>query len=129
MKIDIQRIIGLKIFNSIGEHKYDSLPVLFFNLPDGMPINKYSYRSNESMAPDDYKKGLNAINKPLLVIVGSNDEAFVASAFESAVTNNSKGKVIVIDGADHNTIIYNNKALECINEWMASFDFTDPEKR
>jgi pimeloyl-ACP methyl ester carboxylesterase len=129
MKIDIQRIIGLKIFNSIGEHKYDSLPVLFFNLPDGMPINKYSYRSNESMAPDDYKKGLNAINKPLLVIVGSNDEAFVASAFESAVTNNSNGKVIVIDGADHNSIIYNTKAFEFIKEWMTGFNLKNTTKR
>ncbi len=52
MKIDIQRIIGLKMFNSIGVHKYDYLPVLFFDLPKD-PLRKYTYRSDQSMSPDD----------------------------------------------------------------------------
>ena len=48
LKVHIARIIGLKMLNSVGVHDYDSLPVLFFNLPDESPIKKYSYRSNES---------------------------------------------------------------------------------
>ena len=128
MKIDFPRIIGLKIFNSIGVHKYDYLPILFFNLPDSLPLNKYSYRSNESMAPDDYKKGLNSVNKPLLVIVGSNDEAFVASAFKPAVSNNSNGEVIIINGATHNNIIYNKKAMILIKEWLEKFNLTGTKK-
>ena len=39
LKIHIERIIGLSMYNSIGVHKYDSLPVLFFNLPKKMPLN------------------------------------------------------------------------------------------
>ncbi len=58
MKIHITRIIGLKMLNEIGIHSQDSLPVLFFNLPESTPTKKYTYRANMSMAPDDYKQGL-----------------------------------------------------------------------
>lgn len=118
IKIHIQRIIGLKMYNSIGIHKYDSLPVLFFNLPKEMGLNKYTYRANESMAPEDYKAGLKAVKKPLLVIVGSKDEAFVASKVERAVTENSNGKVIIIDGATHNGVRHSKKAMEEVKKWF-----------
>jgi alpha-beta hydrolase superfamily lysophospholipase len=118
MKIHIQRIIGLTMYNSIGIHKYDSLPVLFFNLPKEMGFNKYTYRANASMAPDAYKGGLKAVKKPLLVIVGSKDEAFVASEFEPTVTKNSEGNVIIIDGATHDGILQNKKAMDEVKKWF-----------
>lgn len=37
-------------------------PVLFFNLPETVPLRKYSYRANMSMTPDDYVAGLKAVN-------------------------------------------------------------------
>ncbi|MEO5581254.1 MAG: hypothetical protein ABIR66_01070 [Saprospiraceae bacterium] len=48
------------------------------------------------IASVDYIAGLNAIHLPLLVMVGSKDEAFVAEEFEIAVKNNSKGDIDVI---------------------------------
>ncbi len=118
IKIHIDRVIGLKMMNAIGETKYNNLPVLFFNLPETMPITKYSYRANESMSPLDYKKGLNAIHKPLLVLVGSNDEAFDASKFTSTVTENSKGDVYIIDNETHNGIRHNKKTMQIISQWV-----------
>jgi len=44
------------------------LPVLFFNLPAEMGVNKYSFRSIASMSPADYKEGLLSVDKPLLVM-------------------------------------------------------------
>ncbi len=118
MKIHIQRIIGLNMYHSIGIHKYDNLPILFFNLPKEMGFNKYSYRASASMAPDDYKAGLKAVKKPLLVVVGSKEEVFVAGEFEPAVTKNSKGKVIVVDGATHNGVRHNAKAMDEVKKWF-----------
>ncbi|WP_412985685.1 alpha/beta hydrolase [Pontimicrobium sp. IMCC45349] len=118
LKLHINRIIGLKMLNAIGDTTYNNLPVLFFNLPGEMPITKYSFRANESMSPLDYKKGLNAINKPLLVVVGSEDEAFDATKFTSAVTNNSKGKVAIIEGESHNGVRHNKKTMEAISLWI-----------
>lgn len=118
IKLHINRIIGLKMMNAIGDTTHNNLPVLFFNLPETMPITKYSYRANESMSPLDYKKGLNAIDKPLLVVVGSEDEAFDAYKFSSAVTENSTGEVHVVENETHNGIRHNKKTMEIISLWI-----------
>ncbi len=121
IKIHINRIIGLKMLNAIGNTEYNNLPVLFFNLPETMLITKYSYRANESMSPQNYKKGLNAINKPLLVVIGSNDEAFDAHKFTAAVTENSKGEVTIIENETHNGIRHNKKTMAIISEWVKNY--------
>lgn len=121
IKLHINRIIGLKMMNAIGETKYNSLPVLFFNLPEAMPITTYSYRANESMYPLDYKKGLSAIDKPLLVIVGSEDEAFDASKFTSAITENSTGEVYVVENESHNGIRHNENTMNLVSKWVNNY--------
>ncbi|MCB0834003.1 MAG: alpha/beta hydrolase [Bacteroidetes bacterium] len=120
MKIHLPRIIGLSILNSMGIHTYDSLPVLFFHLPPMMPIKEYSYRSNVSMAPAQYKDGLKAIKKPFLLLVGSKDEAFVAEEFEPAVQRYSKGKVVVVAGATHDGIRHHPETMKAIQRWIAT---------
>lgn len=117
LKIHIQRIIGLKMLNSVGITEYNGLNVLFFNFPAETPLKSYSYRANESMSPVDYKAALKAIKKPLLVLVGSQDEAFIASAFESAVNLNSKGQVFIIEGVTHNGIRHSPEAMKIIKDW------------
>ncbi len=117
MKIDFPRIIGLKMLNSIGVRKYNYLPVLFFNLPKEVPLNRYSYRSDMSMAPDDYKAGLHAIKKPLFVLVGSNDEVFDAAAFVTAIRKYSEGKVVILKNQTHNGIIHTKEELPLIRNW------------
>ncbi len=118
VKLHINRIIGLKMMNAIGVTKYNDLPVLFFNLPETMPVTKYSYRANESMSPLDYKEGLRSINKPMLVLVGSNDEAFDASKFMSAVTENSNGEVYIVEDETHNGIRHNERSMGLISNWV-----------
>ncbi|MFT6369183.1 MAG: alpha-beta hydrolase superfamily lysophospholipase [Maribacter sp.] len=118
VKLNINRIIGLKMMNAIGVSKYNDLPVLFFNLPETMPVTKYSYRANESMSPSDYQEGLNAIAKPLLVLVGSKDEAFDAGKFNTAITENSNGEVYTVKDETHNGIRHNKKSMELISNWI-----------
>lgn len=118
MQIHIARIIGLKMFNELNNHKYDDLPVLFFNLPENMPSRKYTYRANMSMAPEDYKEGLKAVNVPMLVLIGSKDEAFNADATQKAVIENSKGQVQIIEGATHNGIRHNSQSYVFIKKWF-----------
>ncbi|WP_051554704.1 alpha/beta hydrolase [Maribacter antarcticus] len=118
VKLHINRIIGLKMLNAIGVTKYNNLPVLFFNLPETMPVTKYSYRANESMSPSDYKEGLNAIAKPLLVLIGSEDEVFDARKFNTAITENSNGEVYTVEDETHNGIRHNKKAMELISNWI-----------
>ena len=117
LKIHISRIIGLKMLNSIGIHQFDSMPILFFNMPKVSPLKNYTYRSNESMSPTEYKEGLKAVKKPLLVIVGSEDEAFVALEYKKAVTESSKGKVIVVEGETHNGIRHSKESMSAVKSW------------
>lgn len=119
MKINIARIIGLKMLNEINRHEQDSLPVLFFNLPIGMPLRVYSYRSNSSMAPDNYIDGLKAVKVPMLVLIGNKDEAFVAEAQKKAVLENSKGEVQIIDGATHESILHSSTSFQLITKWFS----------
>jgi alpha-beta hydrolase superfamily lysophospholipase len=119
MKINIARIIGLKMLNEINRHELDSLPVLFFNLPEGTPLRQYSYRANLSMAPEDYKEGLKSVKVPMLVLAGNEDEAFAAAAQQKAIAGNSKGEVRIIDGATHNSIRDNPKSFVFIKKWFA----------
>ncbi len=70
-----------------------------------------------------YKEGLHAIHQPLLVLVGSKDEAFNAKAFINAVKNNSTGEVYIIKGATHDGILESNDAIKHVKTWAEKFDF------
>lgn len=118
MKIHIERIIGLTMLNEIENHDYDSLPVLFFNLPEAVPLRKYTYRANKSMTPDNYVAGLKAVNKPLVVIMGSEDEAFSATATKEAILTNSIGEFQIIDKASHNGVRHNAQSFIFIKDWF-----------
>lgn len=119
MKIHMERIIGLTMLNEIGNHDYDSLPVLFLNLPEAVPLRKYSYRANKSMTPDDYVTGLKAVNKPMLVLIGSDDEAFSATATKEAILKNSNGEFQIIDKASHNGVRHNPQSFIFIKDWLS----------
>ena len=118
MKIHFTRIIGLKMFNEIGNHSLDSLPVLFFNLPETMPLRAYSHRANLSIAPEDYKEGLKSINVPTLILIGSKDEAFNAEATKKAVSENRKANIQIIEGLTHNGIRHSPQAYQFIKKWF-----------
>lgn len=119
MKIHFARIIGLKMLNEINQHQHDSLPVLFFNLPETMPLRKYTFRANMSMAPENYIDGLKSVNVPMLVLVGSKDEVFMAESLKKAILENSKGEVKIIEGATHNGVRHNPLSFEFIKEWFS----------
>ena len=120
LKLHIQRMIGLSMLNSVGNHEHDSLNVLFFNLPENSPVTRYSYRSNVSNAPADYREGLKAINKPLLIIVGTEDEVMDAAKFQPAVESYSRGELLIVEGATHNGIRHSEEAMVKIKEWAES---------
>jgi pimeloyl-ACP methyl ester carboxylesterase len=120
MKLHIQRMIGLLMLNSVGNHEYDSLNVLFFNLPENSPVTKYTHRSNMSNAPADYRDGLKAVNKPLLIIVGSEDEVMDAAKFQPAMEQYSEGELLIVEGATHNGIRHSEEAMMKIKEWAKS---------
>ena len=122
MAIHITRLIGLALLNSLNITNWNDLPVFFFNVPAGTPVNKYTFRSSASMSPTDYKEGLQAIDKPLLVVVGEKDEAFNASAYKEAVLTYSSGDFLMVDGQTHNGIRHDEIAMNRVRDWVKSND-------
>ncbi|MGH1365152.1 MAG: alpha/beta hydrolase [Calditrichia bacterium] len=118
-KLHLARFIGLTLLNSVGITFLSDKDVLFFNLPEGSPLRTYSYTSLVSMSPEDAAKAFQAVDKPLLVIVGENDEMFYADRFEPLVRQNSDGLVHVIKEANHNSIHYDVRSLAVVNSWLS----------
>lgn len=119
LKIHIPRLIGIYLLNSVGNHEYDSLNILFFHVPADAAIRNYSYRSNTGNAPEDYIAGLKAVNKPMLVLIGSEDEAFDASAYPPAIDTYSDGQIVVIDGASHNGVCQDPGSMDAVTSWIS----------
>ena len=100
------------------------MPVFFFNLPAEMGVNKYSFRSTASMSPADYKEGLQSVDKPLLVIVGENDEAFNVNAYHGAIDTYSNGEFHLIKDQTHNGIRHDVLAMKKVEQWIKANQLT-----
>ncbi len=119
MQIHLPRILGLKLLNTVGITAFNGLRTQFFNLPPALPLRSYSYRASEGMAPADYRPALAAVRAPLLVIVGSRDEAFKAEAYERVIHGNSRGTVTIVPEATHNGVLQDARAMSAIKAWVA----------
>ena len=117
IKMHLVRGLGLEILNEYGIHKFDSLRVVYFNVPEQMPLKSYSHRSMKASVPIDYKNTLRKINKPLLVLVGSKDEAFVAEEYPAVIKAYSNGECVILKDETHNGIRHNKDALDKIRNW------------
>ncbi|MEZ5105180.1 MAG: alpha/beta hydrolase [Draconibacterium sp.] len=117
IKSHLSRGLGIRMLNEFGIHKYDSLKVVFYNLPPQMPLRSYSYRSMQAAIPIDYKHAIQSIDKPLIVLVGGADEAFIAEEYVPLFHAYSKGECHIIRDETHNGIRHNHKAMELIGLW------------
>ncbi len=122
-KLHLPRFIGLAMLNAVGLSSWNDKNVLFFNVPDDAPLKAYSYSSLASMSPEDAAKAIEAIDKPLLVIVGENDEVFYADRYEELVVKNSRGSTHIIERANHNSITHDLSAIKVVKNWFAEQGF------
>lgn len=119
MKVNVPRIIGIAMFDSVGIHYFDDRSVLFHNLPLTMRTRAYSFRAAGSMAPDDYEAGVRALDRPALVIVGTDDEAFVAAQYPPVFEGNGQAQVVVLPGVNHNAVTHAPAAIAAVAGWWA----------
>lgn len=122
IKTHLSRGLGLRMLNEFGIHKYDSLHVVYYNLPDQMPIRSYSYRSMQASFPLDYREAFRAISKSLLVLVGSDDEAFIAEEYPIIVNSYSSGDCFILEEETHNGIRHNEKGMLKIKGWIKNLN-------
>jgi len=116
------RIAGLTMLNNLGIHWLDYLPAIEFNMPkdarDGTETLIYSHRLNTAFAPRNYKKDLTAIKKPLLVVAGTADEAFLADQFEPVISKYTEGEVKLLPGVTHVGLVVGPEIRPVLKEWL-----------
>jgi non-heme chloroperoxidase len=116
--VSIKRIIGLSIFNSVGFHHFDYLPVLAFPVPTGIEATtaSYSYRMEEDFQPhSNYRADIRAIKKPTQVFVGGQDELFLPEKFAEVFDGvRSDIPVTIVPGMGHSDMITNPDAIAVV---------------
>jgi alpha-beta hydrolase superfamily lysophospholipase len=113
------RFIGLLMLNVVGLGVLNHLPVLYFDVPPGMPA--YSFAAVASMQPNppsDYRAALAAIRVPLLVVAGADDRTFRADAYPAIVRAHGDADAVVIAGESHTSILESSDALAAIAVWL-----------
>jgi non-heme chloroperoxidase len=121
-----RRIVGLILLNNVGIRWFNGLTVIDFSMPkearNGTETLSYTYRLNTSYAPTDYKKDLRAITQPLLVVVGSADEAFYADQFAPVISQLTKGRVELLPGVTHMGAVVSPKVRPVVKEWLEGLE-------
>jgi alpha-beta hydrolase superfamily lysophospholipase len=116
VKVHGWRMIGLVMLNLVGIDRFNDLYVIDFGSPPGS-TPRYTHRAFSSVAPTDYRAALESVDRPLLVLVGTNDESFYAEHYEAVVSEYSQGKVLVFEGLNHNAITHDPQVLEAVRTW------------
>lgn len=123
-----RRIIGLVMLNAIRFPALNHLPVISFNMPESvldgpygdLATTAYTYRMNVSFAPrDDYETDLAALDKPLLVVAGTEDEAFQAARFEPVISaQTDKGAYVLLPGVSHLGVVVGDAVRPVLADWL-----------
>ena len=131
----IGRIIALSLLNGIGIRRWNDAVVVDFAMPeevrDGSETLAYSYRLNVSLHPrDDYIADLAAMEVPLLLIVGSRDEAFVADAFEPTISPHARGdaEFEVLADVTHMGAVVSPRIAPIVEAWLSRIPSRDRDR-
>ncbi len=120
LKINVPRLLGLVMLNIVGITQLNGLDTLYFDLPFALPFRAYSFRALASMSPEDIRPALAADAKPMLVLVGAKDEAFLADQYPAVVALHRNGKTVIIPNETHDGIFRNPAAFAAIHEWIGT---------
>ena len=122
LKVDMPRVAGLIMLNVVGVTGLNDLPIAACHVTDAARVSQYSFRSLAGAAPEDYVSGLAGIDAPLLLLVGSEDEAFEAEAYAPLVAAHVRvpAQVEVVPGVNHNGVHHDPRAVAFAAEWVAN---------
>jgi pimeloyl-ACP methyl ester carboxylesterase len=115
------RLIALTILDVMGMKLFQHLPVLAFAVPEGRSdlTGFYSFRLQANFRPDTmkWKQQLKKLQRPVDLIVGENDELFIAHAYATLLTPLTPHiSVQVLPGLGHVDIYAKPVAMNAIVE-------------
>ena len=122
---NLPKIIGLSILNGFGITRYNGAKVLRFNLPEqyrnGYETLEYSFRLMTGLHPADYRAALRTTRAPLLILVGTEDEAFHAGEFARGILPyKADARIAYVEDGLHLGIIMSEAAMEQAARWIST---------
>lgn len=124
-RVLVRRVIGLSMLNAVGVRALNHLTIIQFDMPravlDG-PLGRtattaYSYRLNSSFAPRSDFLGDVAALPPFALVVGAQDEAFVADAYAPLMRSVTEvGQYHIVPNVGHLDIVDAPQTLAVIQE-------------
>ena len=120
----LARIIPIAIANTAGIRWFNGVDVLRFNMPaaqqTGRETLSYSYRLMKGFGPVDYARDFAAIDAPVLLLAGSDDEAFSSRRYKPAIEPyNAAVTIEIVQGASHLGLVASDEAAERAAHWLA----------
>ena len=117
------RIVALNLLNALGIGSFNGITTLEFKLPPryrtGNETLAYSYRLMTGINPRNYASDLQALEKPTLVVVGTDDESFYADEFRSVFQEFSpQAQVELMPGATHLTLVVDAGLPPLVVQWL-----------
>jgi alpha-beta hydrolase superfamily lysophospholipase len=129
-QVHLPRMIGLGILNALRIKVLNHLTVLRFAMPPAVlagPLGAtatvaYSYRLNASYAPRrTWRRDLAAL-PPFLLVAGQQDEAFVASRYQSVMSaENPDGHYVLLEGVGHLDVVDAKATQRAIFDYLGRF--------
>jgi pimeloyl-ACP methyl ester carboxylesterase len=122
-RVLVRRTIGLVMLNTVGIEFFNGLTIVQFNLPEGSQAENmtgaYSFRLNTSYAPRSAYLDDVAGLPPFLLVVGRDDEAFQADAFEPTMLGaTDRGQYHILDGVSHLDVFLQDRTVDLIDGFL-----------
>jgi alpha-beta hydrolase superfamily lysophospholipase len=121
----VPRIVLLSLLGALGIHALDGLTTVRFALPealrDGTETLAYSWRMTQGFAPRDWGRDLAALRRPLLLLVGGDDEAFLAQRYADVVPARAPAaQVEILPGLSHLGIAGAPETAARLTAWLSA---------
>ena len=116
--IDLMRIVVIMGLNRLGLHGWDGAEVARFDVPPqvaNLMTPAYSYRLAMNYGVRDHRAALRNADRPVLVLVGAQDQQFHAERYEPEFqVANPKVRVQLVPGLDHVGLVTQPAGLTAI---------------
>ena len=129
--VGVPRIVAISVLDGFGVHAFNNLPVIKFALTEeakGFLTPQYSFALAQNFRPErDYQANIRAVNQPLRILVGQNDEVFYADKFASVFKTAGKDvPVALLPGINHISLTLEPAAVQAATSAVESMDHERP---
>ena len=123
LKVSVPRFAALMLLNRVGITTFNHLPVVSIGVPeaqrDGRQTSTYTWRAFVGYVPRDHEAVLMAVDAPLLLISGADDEVMRTDKYLPVLEALAPaGEVMLLPGIRHMGVISDPQTAALAGHWL-----------